>query len=95
MRKPPYAGAAISGAEADRKFGKHSYTRNSASVQVSRPSTLRTNAEARAAKALYRFDLTVWLASPPGQPMPLPDEYGRNLAAPSTDEVLAMAGGGS
>ncbi len=39
-------------------------------------------------------DLIVWVAGPPGVPMPQPPEYGLKLAAPSSAEVLAMAGGG-
>jgi hypothetical protein len=96
MRKPPVGRAAISEQHiADCKFGKHSYTRNSAAVQVSRPSTLRTPDEASAAKALWLFDIKVWLKSPPGLPMPLLGDYGANLETPSSAEVLAMAGGAS
>ncbi len=43
--------------------------------------------------ALYRFDLIVWVASPPGLPMPSPGDYDLNLAQPISDEVLARFGG--
>ena len=67
----------------------------SAQTAVSRPSTLRTLGDANAARSLFSFDLRVWVAAPAGQPMPQPAEYGLNLKAPSSDEVLAMAGGRS
>lgn len=79
MRKPP-GRAAISKKQIADDIGYKVYTPSAAAVQVSRPSTIRSIPVAGAAMALYRFDLKVWLAGPPGLPMPRPDEYGLALA---------------
>ena len=92
MRKPPYAGAAISDAAANC-VGYKAYTTIAAAVQVSRPSKIRTVTEARARCALCRYDLDNWYAGPHGSPMPQPDEYGLALAAYSSGEVLWPGGG--
>ena len=94
MRKPP-AGAAISGSEAEGKFSKPSFSTPSASVQVSRPSRIRDAADAAARTKLYLEERTRWLERPEGCRFPLPQDYLLNIAAPSSAEVLAMAGGGA
>ena len=95
MRKPPYAGAAISKQQIADGIGYKVYTPSAAVVQLSRPSTLRTPDEASAARDLFLFDYRDWIDGPPGHLAPIIGEYGLNLAQPSSNEVLAMAGGGS
>lgn len=64
MRTPP-GRAAISKKQIADDIGYKVYTPSAAAVQVSRPSTIRSIPVAGATMALYRFDLKVWLASPP------------------------------
>ncbi len=92
MRKPPYAGAAISDAAANC-VGYKAYTPITAAVQVSRPSKILTVTKARARCALHHYDLDTWYAGPHGSPMPQPDEYGLALATCSSAEVLWPGGG--
>ena len=92
MRKPPRR-AATSNAD-DDGVGYKAYTPKAAAVQVSRPSTIRTLSDASARITIYRYDLNVWLAGPPGQAMPLPGEYGLALA-PCSSAAILWPGGGS
>jgi hypothetical protein len=94
MRKPRYAGAAIS-KRYDDGCQRHGieYPRRR-QLRLSRPSRIRSAAEAAEQIQAYMARRYWWVKGPPGFPMPRPSDYGLALAAPSSDEVAHLVGGG-
>ena len=88
MRKPPYAGAAISEQQIADGVGYKVYTPSAAAVQVSLPSRIRDAADAAARIKLYRQDLDRWHGRPPGCRMPQGPDYGLAMACCSSADVL-------
>ncbi len=91
MRKPPYAGAAISNAAANG-VGYKVYTPSAAAVQVSRLSRIRDAADAAARINLYRQDLNSWHGRRAGCRMPQGADYGLAMAYDSSADVLFGGG---
>ena len=88
MRKPPYAGAAISTKQIADSVGYKAYTPKAAAVQVSRPSRIRSPDEAAARRKLFREDLDRWHGRPAGCRMPQAADFGLAMGCCSSDDVL-------